>query len=90
MSSPGSDSKKSIKGASEALGTAPPAASHLPRAGAAPPPTPAASHLPRLTLEQRCFLEAYRSGQVDEGQFQQRLAEDPVLSDYVRRICRGQ
>lgn len=49
---------------------------------------PAAVHLPALTDEQRNLLEAYRLGQLDEKRFQECLADDPILSDYVRKVCR--
>jgi|UPI0005605F57 hypothetical protein len=45
-------------------------------------------HLPALTNEQRNLLEAYRLGQLDEKRFQERLADDPILLEYVRKICR--
>jgi hypothetical protein len=48
----------------------------------------AAIHLPALTNEQRNLLDAYRLGQLDEKRFQECLAADPVLSDYVRKVCR--
>ena len=49
---------------------------------------PAAMHLPALTNEQRVLLEAYRLGRLDEKSFQDYLADDPILLDYVRKICR--
>jgi hypothetical protein len=44
--------------------------------------------LPALTDEQRNLLDAYRLGQLDEERFQECLAADPTLSDYVRKVCR--
>ncbi len=49
---------------------------------------PATVHLPALTNEQRILLEAYRLGQLDEKRFQECLAGDPILSEYVRKVCR--
>lgn len=51
-------------------------------------PPSATEHLPPLTNSQRSILDAYRFGQLDEDAFQEAIAGDPVLSDYVRRICR--
>jgi hypothetical protein len=45
-------------------------------------------HLPPLTKEQRGLLEAYRLGRLDEWRFQECLADDPILSDYVNKVCR--
>lgn len=44
--------------------------------------------LPALTNEQRNLLEAYKRGQLDDEKFQKCLADDPVLSDYVRKVYR--
>lgn len=49
---------------------------------------PAAIYLPALTEEQRVLLEAYRLGRLDEKRFQDYLADDPILSDYVHKVCR--
>jgi len=43
--------------------------------------------LPSLTEEQQQFLDDYRIGHLTEETFQARLADDPVLSDYVRMVC---
>jgi hypothetical protein len=49
---------------------------------------PATMYLPPLTNEQRRLLEAYRLGRLDEWRFQECLADDPILSDYVHKVCR--
>lgn len=43
--------------------------------------------LPPLSDEQRQLLNEYRCGHVAEETFQDRLAADPVLSEYVRTVC---
>jgi len=35
------------------------------------------------------MIEAYRSGQIDEEEFQLHLSKDPVLANYVLELCRA-
>jgi hypothetical protein len=69
--------------------------SHIPVPEETPESTPqtlqaptATMQLPPLTNEQRRLLEAYRLGRLDEWRFQESLADDPILSDYVHKVCR--
>lgn len=37
-----------------------------------------------LSSDQQAIINAYRSGKMEEAEFQQKLADDPGLSDYIR------
>lgn len=43
--------------------------------------------LDALNAEQQEIINAYRAGRMEEVEFQQHLAEDPVIADYVRRVA---
>ncbi|OWV92654.1 hypothetical protein ATY81_15890 [Rhizobium sp. R72] len=49
----------------------------------------ALAHLPSLTVQQQYVLDIYCRGQMEEWLFQQHLANDPILADYVRLVCRS-
>lgn len=74
MTSQKSDFENTMKSESQALGDVRQA--------------PAAAQLPPLTKEQSRLLKDYRHGRMDEKRFQECLANDPILSDYVRKVCR--
>ena len=42
-----------------------------------------------LNEDQQLLIEAYRSGQIDEEEFQQHLSEDPALANYVQELCQA-
>ncbi|MEK1873185.1 MAG: hypothetical protein AAAC50_12265 [Rhizobium altiplani] len=42
-----------------------------------------------LNEEQERLIDAYRSGQIDDEEFQLYLANDPVLANYVEELCQA-
>ena len=42
-----------------------------------------------LSEEQQRLIDAYRSGQIDDEEFQLHLANDPVLANYVEELCQA-
>ena len=42
-----------------------------------------------LNEEQERLIDAYRSGQIDDEEFQLHLANDPVLANYVEELCQA-
>jgi len=41
------------------------------------------------TEDQQSMIEAFRSGQIDEEEFQLHLSKDPVLANCVLELCRA-